>query len=130
MIVVICALLAVGAMGFTLFFREKDVPTEAIDNPEMEHLQRQREVLYENLRDLQFEYHQGKLSDDDYQSLKAGFQDDLAKVLASLEQMGPPVEIEKPAMQGKAIMMLKCVACGTVNEARNRFCGQCGNALS
>ena len=130
MIVVICALLAVGVIGFTLFVREKDVPAEPAGNPEIEHLQKQREVLYENLRDLQFEFHQGKLSDDDYQSLKTSFQDDLAKVMASLEQLGPPPEIEKPEMQGKAIIMLKCIACGTVNESTNRFCGQCGKALS
>ena len=87
MIVIICALLAVGAIGFTLLVRERDIPPPPVENPELKHLEARRQVLYENLKDLQFEYHQGKLSEADYQSVKSGFLNDLAGVMASIEQL-------------------------------------------
>src|SRR3970282_2997230 len=87
MILVICLALAAGAIGFTLFLREQDIPPAPVENPELKHLERRRQVLYENLKDLQFEYHQGKLSDEDYQSLKAGFLGDLAGVMDAVERL-------------------------------------------
>jgi len=95
-------------------------------------------VLYENLKDLQFEYHQGKLSDDDYQSLKAGFLYDLAAVMDSIERLQPVKHSvrphnkspEKSAPANAAAAERVCPSCGTVNTANNRFCGQCGKVLA
>src|SRR3989338_2897192 len=87
MILVICLALAAGAIGFTLFLREQDIPPAPVENPELKHLETRRQGLYENLKDLQFEYHQGKLSDADYQSVKSGFLNELAGIMASIEQL-------------------------------------------
>src|SRR3970282_2873439 len=87
MILVICLALAAGAIGFTLFLREQDIPPAPVENPELKHLEARRQVLSENLKDLQFEYHQGKLTDEDYQSLKQGFLYDLAGVMDSIERL-------------------------------------------
>lgn len=101
MIVIICALLAVGAIGFTLLVRERDIPPAPVENPELKHLETRRQVLYENLKDLQFEYIQGKLSETDYQSVKSGFLNDLAGVMASIEQLQPEKErAEKETADG------------------------------
>lgn len=85
--IVICALLAVGAITFTLLVRQRDIPPAPVENPELKALETRRQVLFENLKDLQFEYHQGKLSDGDYQSLKSGFQYDLAALMDSIERL-------------------------------------------
>ena len=69
MVLVLCLLLAAGTIGFTLFVREQDIPPAPVENPELKHLETRRQVLYDNLKDLQFEYHQGKLTDEDYQRL-------------------------------------------------------------
>ncbi|MBI3896319.1 MAG: hypothetical protein HY313_10370 [Acidobacteria bacterium] len=141
MIVLICALLAVGAIGFTLLVRERDIPPAPVENPELKHLENRRQVLYENLRDLQFEYHQGKLSDADYQALKAGFLNDLANLMASIEQLHPETgKMEEEAVAGNLIVKhrpsskdqsgsLVCFACGAENPVHHRFCGQCGATL-
>src|SRR5438105_835916 len=102
MIIGICILLAGLAIGFTLFVREQDIPPAPADNPELKHLQERRAVLYENLRDLQFEYHQGKLSDEDYQSLKQGFLYDLAAVMDSIERTAVRKVERKPTPASEA----------------------------
>jgi len=136
-VVIICALLAVGAIGFTLVVRERDIPPAPVENPELKHQETRRQVLLENLKDLQFEYHQGKLSDSDYQSLKAGFLYDLAAVMDSIERLqAKDREAEsKKKVKSKAKPVAgagenKCSSCGSSNPPSNRFCGQCGTALS
>ena len=147
MFLAICAVLAVGAIGFTLFVRERDIPPAPVENPELKQLETRRQVLYENLKDLQFEYHQGKLSDEDYQSLKAGFLYDLAGVMDSIERaqlrMGksprasaPPQAAPKAKTSPKAKETPEpgqtniCQACGFHNPVANRFCGHCGKLIA
>lgn len=97
----VCAVLAVGAIGFTLYVRDRDIPPAPLENPELRHLERRRQILYDNLKDLQFEYHQGKLSDNDYQSLKAGFLGDLAGIMDTIERLeGATAKPAKPRSSG------------------------------
>lgn len=138
MVVIACALLALGALGFTLFVRERDIPPALAENPEVKHLEQRRQVLYDNLKDLQFEYHQGKLSEEDYQSLKSGFLYDLAGVMDALERERQ--KEEKPRKETRAAAQekpkgrvvsetLRCPSCNSENLFANRFCGQCGQPL-
>jgi hypothetical protein len=142
MAITICVLLAGLAIGFTLFVREQDIPPAPVENPELKHLQDRRAVLYENLKDLQFEYHQGKLSDEDYQSLKGGFLYDLAGLMDSIERMeirkgkrAKPAPQSEPAPQGKqqkdqTARTNICPSCKGSNPEGNRFCGHCGKPLT
>ena len=140
MVLLVCALLAVGAIGFTLFVRERDIPPAPAENPELRDLEQRRKVLYDNLKDLQFEYHQGKLSDEDYQSLKASFLYDLAGVMDAVERCQEKgkrqkehaaAAREKPKAQvGSAGSFSRCPSCQADNPATSRFCGHCGKLLS
>ena len=44
-------------------------------------------MIYENLRDLNFEYRAGKLSDADYESLKSNMEEEAANILAEIAQL-------------------------------------------
>jgi hypothetical protein len=135
----ICALIAVTAVGFTLFVREQDVPPAPVENPELKHLETRRQTVYENLKDLQFEYHQGKLSEEDYQSLKSGFLYELAGIMDAIErqQSKAPghakraaVAANKPVRPATAENShVVCAACSAANAPGQRFCGQCGAPL-
>lgn len=145
MVVLICALLAAAAIGFTLLVRERDIPPAPAENPELKHLEDRRKVLYENQKDLQFEYHQGKLSEEDYQSLKQGFLYDLAGVMDSIERLelrkGKPgkgtmaaeaAAKEKPRVESSPAKprTAVCPSCNAPNPPANRFCGNCGKPLA
>jgi hypothetical protein len=142
--IVVCVLVAAGAIGFTLTVREKDIPPAPVENPELKHLETQRQVVYDNLKDLQFEYHQGKLSEDDYQSLKQGFLYELASVMDAIEktQRGNVAVTKQAVTTSKRASPAtrsavaerppeaQCPACAFANPSGNRFCGQCGAAIS
>jgi hypothetical protein len=51
------------------------------------YLRERRDAVYENLRDLNFEYRAGKMPDADYQSLKSSLQDEAATILAEIARL-------------------------------------------
>jgi hypothetical protein len=53
----------------------------------LSYLRERREVIYENLRDLNFEYKAGKFPDSDYQSMRNSLEEEAAAVLAEIAQL-------------------------------------------
>jgi hypothetical protein len=51
------------------------------------YLRERKDTVYENLRDLNFEYQAGKMPDADYQSLKTSLQDEAATLLAEISRL-------------------------------------------
>src|ERR1700683_5739113 len=86
MTLVAAVILVVAATTlFTFSIRAKDIPQPDPVSP-TQHLEERKARIYENLRDLQFEFRVGKLSDSDYQQTKQGLQKELAQVLAEIEK--------------------------------------------
>ena len=86
MIIAIAAVIAVGVIVFILMVRAKDLPEPEPVSP-FQHLDERKAAIYENLRDLQFEYRVGKLSDQDYQQTKKDLQRELAGVMAEVDRL-------------------------------------------
>lgn len=88
-IAITCALLILAASLFYIFY----LPGELYLGPEKtraSYLRERKDVVYENLRDLNFEYRAGKVPDADYQSLKATLQDEAAALLAEIDELESP----------------------------------------
>jgi hypothetical protein len=50
-------------------------------------LRERREMVYENLRDLNFEFKSGKFPDADYQAMKTSLEEEAAAVLAEIAHL-------------------------------------------
>src|SRR5215471_3785464 len=99
------ALLGAGMLAFLLLIRFRDLPQPAPISP-FRHLDERKAAIYENLRDLQFEYRLDKLSDADYQATKLELQKELAKVLAETDRVkadmaGGKIPVPAPAAPAK-----------------------------
>jgi hypothetical protein len=46
-----------------------------------------RDTIYDNLRDLRFEFRSGKYSEGDYNAMKTSLENEAALVLAEIEQV-------------------------------------------
>jgi hypothetical protein len=46
-----------------------------------------RDAIYDNLRDLRFEFRSGKYSEGDYNAMKGSLENEAALVLAQIEQV-------------------------------------------
>lgn len=134
MIVTVAVVLVLAALFYTLFVRDSDVP-EPIPVSPIQHLDDRKHAIYDNLRDLQFEYRLGKLTDDDYQQTKQALQKELAVVLSETEQtlkslgLGsvrkPPAAAKPTAANGSI-----CPHCGAKFKENLKFCGECGKAMA
>jgi len=93
-IISIAAVLAVTVIAFILVVRPRDLPPPEPVDP-FAHLDERKAAIYENLRDLQFEYRVGKLSETDYQKTKHDLQSELAAVLER-NQVLPLGEAPRP----------------------------------
>ena len=131
--------LTLGALLFILFIRKEDLP-ESIPVSPLQHLEERKAAIYDNLRDLQFEYRLGKLSDADYQATKVSLQRELAVVLAELESTAaklglstkrvPAKQVAKPQAPKPAAAGVVCPSCGAKFEKPLKFCGECGKAMA
>jgi hypothetical protein len=128
---IIAALIAVGAMFFILTVRAKDLPEPEPVSP-FQHLDERKAAIYENLRDLQFEYRVGKLSDHDYQQTKKDLQRELAGVMAVVDRLKlqlSPNGAAPVAPAPKPIDPLMCPHCGAKFPQPLKFCGECGKPM-
>ena len=131
MVFAAAAVLIVAVVIFTLTVRQKDLP-EAIPPSPTAHLEERKKAIYENLRDLQFEYRMGKLSDQDYSETKLDLQRQLAVVLGEMEKVQAktekaPVAATPAAAKPKPVAV--CPRCSTEFFQPMKFCGQCGQAI-
>ena len=81
----ICAIVTLATL-FYIFY----VPSALYLGPEKTraaYLRERKDAVYENLRDLNFEYQAGKVPDADYQSLKSSLQDEAATLLAEIARL-------------------------------------------
>jgi hypothetical protein len=51
----------------------------------LEFLEERKQVVYDNLRDLNFEYRAGKYPEEDYANQRAGLENEAAEVIAEIE---------------------------------------------
>ena len=142
MIIGFALALTIAALTFVLFVRAKDI-TEPVPVSPIQHLEDRKQAIYENLRDLQFEFRLGKLSDEDYQQTKLALQKELAGVLSEMDGTIKRLGLTATRVHGKTTATAKappvpaktgvkttCPHCGASFSQALKFCGECGKAMS
>jgi len=80
-----CALFA--ASLFVYVFYGADEADSGEEKTRKLYLLERKDSTYENLRDLNFEYKAGKLSEEDYAIQRASLEDEAAAILAELDSI-------------------------------------------
>jgi hypothetical protein len=60
---------------------------EATEKTRLAYLYERKDVIYENLRDLNFEYKSGKFSPADFEAMRGSMEAEAARVLAEIETL-------------------------------------------
>jgi hypothetical protein len=116
---------------------------ELLGETEFDRLLNRKTIIYSNLKDLEFEFKMGRLSDADFRQLEAGYKNDAAIILRKLEQLGASesldASIEKDIAARKAglfalsskesLRASRCPACGAEIIAGKKFCADCGHKI-
>ncbi|HTQ85523.1 MAG TPA: hypothetical protein VMI93_04875 [Candidatus Solibacter sp.] len=81
-----CLLLAAAAALFIFYFRPDPVESSRF-RTRLDQLLERRDSIYENLRDLRFEYRSGKFSEHDYEQVRESLEAEAATVLSEIDSL-------------------------------------------
>jgi hypothetical protein len=73
---------------FVFVFWPENHSAEQPQKTRLDFLQERKETIYENLRDLNFEFRAGKYPEEDYNAQRASLENEAAEVMAEIES-GP-----------------------------------------
>src|ERR1700761_867927 len=72
---------------FAFIFWPERNPFVQADKTRVDYLRERKDAIYENLRDLNFEFLAGKYPEPDYMEQRAGLEDEAARVIAEMEAL-------------------------------------------
>jgi hypothetical protein len=94
-------------------------PAEPVAEPAAGAARREREALYEAIRDLDHDFETAKLSAEDHTRLREELRGQALALLEAERRQAPAAPAPAPG----------CAACGAASEPGHRFCPQCGKPL-
>ena len=104
-IAIACALLAAAAIVFILGV-QPDASDSAPRRTKLDELMDRRDAIYDNLRDLRFEFRAGKYSEQDYEEIKQSLEIEAARVLADMDRLtggAPTPATRQTAERGRRV---------------------------
>jgi len=144
MVITACSVLVLVAGVYVLapLFTESrgNLEVELLAETELDRLLARKAVVYTNLKDLEFEYKMGRLSDGDFRRLEAGYKAEAAALLQKLDQVGADKDLDESIEQdvaarksrlfpGAAAEAARCPSCGAEVIAGKKYCADCGKRL-
>ena len=82
----IAGLVLTVAIFLFIFWPERN-PFFQADKTRIDYLRERKDAIYDNLRDLNFEYLAGKYPEQDYNEQRTGLEDEAARVLAEIDRL-------------------------------------------
>jgi hypothetical protein len=147
MLWIACIAVVIAAGFFTLrpLFSDAgdDINIDLLAETELDRLLDRKNGIYRNLQDLEYDYHMGRLSTEDFRRLKAGYKGEAASVLQRLDQLDAMENLEAAMEKDIAMrkaklfgvgsqcaeMALLCPSCGAEAIPGKKYCADCGHHL-
>ncbi len=102
-------------------------------------LKRRRMVVYDNMRDLEFERQAKKIGETDYQALRESYRAEAARLMAASQELERgsaedrfienQVAARRARVKAAAPANYACKKCGFNNPVPVKYCGNCGSPL-
>ena len=83
-----CLLLLIGCTAYIFKPQTQLASAPVLEKTRLDYLRERKEVIYENLRDLNFEFRAGKFPEDDYARQRDALEAEAVQVIAEMETLG------------------------------------------
>ncbi len=80
-----CGVMLIAIFAY-VFWPERHVEAQT-EKTRLDFLEERRDVVYDNLKDLNFEYRAGKYPEEDYAAQRATLENEAAEVLAEIDTL-------------------------------------------
>lgn len=92
-----------------------------------------KENIYAQIKDIEFDYQTGKLSETDFQGLRQQYKNEAIQILKQIDSRQKQVrgrrKGSKKAKKGNGKAANYCWACGMAVIASDKYCANCGNNI-
>ena len=85
MVIFVCAVFTFAALYYVFFFPGEVYAGE--EKTRLGYLRERKEAVYDNLRDLNFEYKAGKVPDADFESMRASLEEEAAAIMGEISRL-------------------------------------------
>ncbi len=129
-------ILAVLTFAFVAYpLLKRGAPSaDSVDDDKLQELKSRRDTAYSMLKELEFDFHSGNLTEEDYQDLEAVYKRKAISILKDMDDLekGSDVgeEIENRVLELRQGGGQSCPGCGARCQEADRFCSGCGASLS
>jgi hypothetical protein len=136
MIIFVALLLTVSAFAFIVYplFKQRTDSVDSAEDKEFQESLSKRDTTYSMLKELEFDFQSGILTEEDYRDLEARYKRKAISILKNIDDLekGTEVgaEIEKQVLELRRGKGRFCPQCGAKYQADDRFCSRCGVSLS
>ena len=135
MTVFVAILLTVLTFAFIAYplFKQRLRLADPAEDEKLRELHSSRATTYSMLKELEFDFHSGILSEGDYRELEARYKEKAISILKDIDYlekgMSAEEEIERQVLELRRSRTRLCHQCGTSYQEDDRFCSHCGNSL-
>ena len=132
----VAVVLAVVTFAFIIYplFKQRPSQEDLAQDDKLLELSSRRDTTYSMLKELEFDFQSGILTEEDYRDLETRYKKKAISALRGIDELqeGTNVEdeIEKQVLQLRQTKGRFCPQCGTRYQADDRLCASCGADLS
>lgn len=99
-------------------------------NHQGEDLIARKNEIYAAVRDIDFDYRMGKLSEEDYTALREQYKQEAVQVMQSLDRMSGHARASAKTSHASSANSRFCHMCGAPAQPADVFCSLCGASLT
>jgi cytochrome c-type biogenesis protein CcmI len=136
MTVFVALILVVLTFAFVVYplFKRRLPSANSVGDEKLQELYSERDTTYSMLKELEFDFQSGILTDEDYHDLETRYKRKAISILRDTDALekdtGVEDELEKQILQLRRSKGLFCPQCGARHQEGDRFCSRCGTSLS
>jgi hypothetical protein len=140
LVIVLVMLAAFTVVGWPLVSSARDAGREPDEASPLNDLVSRRDAAYRAIKELDFEYQLGNLSESDYRGLRKRYRSEAAAILRELDTAMTEAGAGEASSSGPATPTMvastasaqadpPCPSCGGPTEAGDHYCRSCGARL-
>ena len=128
--ILIGLLLFTGSIAYVVLPFRQNRPQTATSSEGLAQKVGKREVVLAALRDLDFDFKTGKVSEEDYQPVRSQLMAEAAQYLEQEDKEAERLEALIQSRRRTHQEGTKCEHCDAPVKAGQRFCSRCGSAVN